>query len=194
MKFGGSLHSIHEAGDDSVAGVYRGYSTNQIKWKSTMVSGLMTLDSLHWLLMSVGVMTHHKGFLDVRRSCGGLRISRWIGQRSCERTFVTSLSVAAFLRMAGGSMLARCLPGRTAVKPRTFVRHQQQTINVLNVTVSYLSDTEAGHCIDHLWMLTEGIWPHPFAEFITLLRRQSQHPIFISATNHETHSTASNNI
>jgi len=49
-------------------------------------------------------MTHHKGFLDVKRCCGGLRISWWFGQRS---TFITSLSVAAFLRRAGGSTLAR---------------------------------------------------------------------------------------
>ena len=32
-------------------------------------------------LMSVGVVAHHRGFLDVRHCCGGLRISWWIGQR-----------------------------------------------------------------------------------------------------------------
>jgi len=38
-------------------------------------------------------------------SNGGLRISGWIGQLSCLTIFSTSLSVAAFLRMAGGSKL-----------------------------------------------------------------------------------------
>ena len=44
----------------------------------------------------------HNGFLDVSRSNGGLKIS---GQLSCLTIFFTSLSVAAFLRMAGFSML-----------------------------------------------------------------------------------------
>ena len=38
-------------------------------------------------------------------SNGGLSISGWIGQLSCLTIFSTSLSVAAFLRRAGGSML-----------------------------------------------------------------------------------------
>jgi len=38
-------------------------------------------------------------------SNGGLRISGWIGQLSCLTIFSTSLSVAAFLCKAGGSML-----------------------------------------------------------------------------------------
>ena len=45
------------------------------------------------------------GFLDVNRSNGGLRISGWIGQLSCLTMFSTSLSVAAFLRRAGCSLL-----------------------------------------------------------------------------------------
>ena len=47
------------------------------------------------------------GFLDVSRSNGGLRISGWIGQLSFLTIFSTSLSVAAFFRKAGGSMLER---------------------------------------------------------------------------------------
>ena len=39
------------------------------------------------------------------RSNGGLRISGWIGHLSCLTIFTTSLSVTAFLRRAGGSML-----------------------------------------------------------------------------------------
>ena len=60
---------------------------------------------LHRLLMSTGCKSGHNGFLDVSRSNGGLRISSCIGQLSCLTFFSTSLSVAAFLRRAGGSML-----------------------------------------------------------------------------------------
>ena len=55
--------------------------------------------------MSTGCKSSHNGFLDVSRSNGGLRISGWIGQLSCLTIFSTSLSVAAFLHRAGGSML-----------------------------------------------------------------------------------------
>jgi len=41
----------------------------------------------------------------VNPSNGGLRISGWIAQLSCLTIFSTSLSVVAFLRRAGGSML-----------------------------------------------------------------------------------------
>jgi len=60
---------------------------------------------LHRLLMSTGCNSSYSGFLDVSRSNGGQRISGWIGQLSCLTIFSTSLSVAAFLRRAGGSML-----------------------------------------------------------------------------------------
>jgi len=60
---------------------------------------------LHRLLMSTGCKSSHSGFLDVSHSNGGLRISNWIDQLSCLTIFSTSLSVAAFLRRAGGSML-----------------------------------------------------------------------------------------
>ena len=60
---------------------------------------------LHRFLMSTGCKSSHSGFLDVSRSNGGLSISGWIGQLSCLTIFSTSLSVAAFLRRAGGSML-----------------------------------------------------------------------------------------
>jgi len=55
--------------------------------------------------MSTGCKFSHNGFLDVSHSNGGLRISGWIGQLSCLTNISTSLSVAAFLRRAGGSML-----------------------------------------------------------------------------------------
>ena len=60
---------------------------------------------LHRLLMSTGCNSSHSGFLDVSRSNGRLRISGWISQLSCLTIISTSLSVAAFLRRAGGSML-----------------------------------------------------------------------------------------
>ena len=60
---------------------------------------------LHRLLMSTGCKSSHSGFLDVSHSSGGWRISGWIGQLSCLTIFSTSLSVAAFLHRAGGSML-----------------------------------------------------------------------------------------
>jgi len=60
---------------------------------------------LHRLLMSTGCKSIHSGFLDVSRSNGGLRISRWICQLSCLMIFSTRLSVAAFLRRAGSSVL-----------------------------------------------------------------------------------------
>jgi len=55
--------------------------------------------------MSTGCKSSHNGFLDVSRSNGGLSISGCIGQLSCSTIFSTSLSVAAFLRRAGSSML-----------------------------------------------------------------------------------------
>ena len=60
---------------------------------------------LHRLLMSTGCKSSHNGFLDVRHSNGGLRISGWIYQLSCLTIFSTSLSVAAFLHRASSSML-----------------------------------------------------------------------------------------
>jgi len=55
--------------------------------------------------MSTACKSSHSGFLDVSCSSGGLGISGWIGQLSCLTIFSTSLSVAAFLCRAGGSML-----------------------------------------------------------------------------------------
>jgi len=60
---------------------------------------------LHRLVMSTGCKSSHSGFLDVSRSNGELTISGWMGQLSCLIIFSTSLSVAAFLRRAGVSML-----------------------------------------------------------------------------------------
>jgi len=61
--------------------------------------------SFHWLLMPTGCKSSHSVFLDVSRSNGVLRMSGWIGQLSCLTIFSTSLSVAALLRRAGGSMV-----------------------------------------------------------------------------------------
>ena len=72
------------------------------KWELTTWADFQLC--LHRLLMSTGCKSSHSGFLNVSRSNGGLRISGWIGQLSCLTIFSTSLSVAAFLRRAGGSM------------------------------------------------------------------------------------------
>jgi len=59
---------------------------------------------LHRLLKLAGCKSSHSSFL-VSRSNGGLRISGWISQLLRLTIFSNSLSVAAFLRRAGGSML-----------------------------------------------------------------------------------------
>ena len=73
------------------------------RWEVTTWSDFQLC--LHRLLMLTDCQSSHSGFLDVSRSNGGLRISGWIGQLSCMTIFSRSLSVAAFLRRAGGSML-----------------------------------------------------------------------------------------
>ena len=73
------------------------------RWELTTLADFQLC--LHRLLMSTGCKSSQSGFLDVSRSNGGLSISGWIGQLSCLTIFSTSLSVAAFLRRAGGSML-----------------------------------------------------------------------------------------
>jgi len=73
------------------------------RWKLTTWADFQLC--LHRLLMPTGCKSNHNGFRDVSRSNGGLRISDWIGQLSCLTIFSTSLSVAAFFRRAGGSML-----------------------------------------------------------------------------------------
>jgi len=60
---------------------------------------------LHRLFMSTVCKSSHNVFLDISRSNDGLRISGWIGQLSYLTIFSTSLSVAAFSRRAGSSML-----------------------------------------------------------------------------------------
>jgi len=78
---------------------------SHIRWELTTWADYQLC--LHRLLMSTGCKSSHSGFLDVSLSNNGLRISGWIGQLSCLTIFFTSLSVAAFLRRAGSSMLER---------------------------------------------------------------------------------------
>jgi len=73
---------------------------------------------LHQLLMSTGCKSSHSGFLDVSRSDSGLRIYGWIGQLSFLTIFSTSLSVVAFLRRAGSSMLESAGSHRRGVERR----------------------------------------------------------------------------
>jgi len=58
--------------------------------------------SFHWLLISTRIRSCCKGLPDGRQV-----ISEWIGQLSCAVIFSMSSSVAAFLRKAGGSVLAK---------------------------------------------------------------------------------------
>jgi len=76
---------------------------SQTRWELTTWANFQLC--LHWLLMLTGFKSSHSGFLDVSRGNGWLRISCWIGQLTCLTIFSTSLSVVAFLRRAGGSML-----------------------------------------------------------------------------------------
>ena len=76
---------------------------SHIRWELTTWADFQLC--LHRILMSIDCKFSHNGFLDVSRSNGGLSISGCIGQLSCLTIFSTSLSVAAFLRRAGDSML-----------------------------------------------------------------------------------------
>jgi len=73
------------------------------RWELTTCADFQLF--LHRLLMSTGCKSSHSSFLDVSRNNGGLRISGWIGQLSCLTIFSTSLSVAALLCRAGGSII-----------------------------------------------------------------------------------------
>jgi len=53
---------------------------------------------LHRLLMSTGYKSSHNGFLYVRCSNGGLRISGWIGQLSC-LTHTVNIRLVTHLRL-----------------------------------------------------------------------------------------------
>ena len=83
--------------------------------------------------MSAGCKSSHSGFLDVSCSNGGLSISGWIGQLSCLTIFSTSLSVAAFVRRAGSSMLESTGDHGRGVKPLL-------TINLLTVSLPSIGD------------------------------------------------------
>jgi len=61
--------------------------------------------SFHWLLVSKRTRSCHRGFLDGRQVHGRLVISEWVGELLCAIIISTSLSVAAFLRRAGSSVV-----------------------------------------------------------------------------------------
>ena len=91
--------------------------------------------------MPTGRKSSYSGILDVSRSNGGLRISGWIGQLSCLTIFYTSLSVAAFLCRAGGSMLERTgshgrgVEQRVPEMRRILSLYDYGTINVDNYSI-----------------------------------------------------------
>jgi len=93
---GSSETTVAEGGRNPIAGLW-GHTLGE-NWPPEPTSQLC----LHRLLMLTGCKSSNSGFLDVSCSNGGLRISGWIGQLSCSTIFSTSLSVAAFLRRAGG--------------------------------------------------------------------------------------------
>jgi len=104
--------------------------------------------SFHWLLMSKDTKYCHRGFLDGR-----------IGQLSCATIFFTSLSVAAFLRRSGRSILARTgnLEEDWNVKWRIMWLYVQQYIGCL---VSSMVE----HCIAPTRV--SGLIPTSGAEFL----------------------------
>jgi len=88
-----------------------------------------------YMLLSTGSDSCHKGFRDVRQNGGGLEMSWCSGQLSWARAFATSLSVAAYLRRAGGSMLARTGSHGSAVGRR--VPHGALCIQVMLVDMNH---------------------------------------------------------
>ena len=84
-------------GRNPVAGLW-GHTLGK-NWPPEPTSSYASID------LSAGCKSSHSGFLDVSHSNGGLRISGWISQLSHLTIFSTSLSLAAFLRRAGSSML-----------------------------------------------------------------------------------------
>jgi len=102
-------------------------------------------DSLHWLLISTSSNWRHKGFLDGRRSGGGLEISWCIGQLSWALAFATSLSVAAYLRRAGGSMLARTGSHESGVGRRVPEMRRIVEFNCASTSLCGLNGTTLGH-------------------------------------------------
>ena len=72
-------------------------------WPPEPTSSYASID--FWCQLVANLATTASWMSVVTRSNGGLSISGCIGQLSCLTIFSTSLSVAAFLRRAGGSML-----------------------------------------------------------------------------------------
>jgi len=102
---------------------------------------------LHRLLMSTGCKSSHNGFLDVTRSNGGLSISGWIGQLSCLTIFSTSLSMAAFLRRAGGSMLESTRSHGRGVERRV---PEMRRMVEFNCTSTWLNCVSTEHSVTRL--------------------------------------------
>jgi len=109
---------------------------------------------IHWLLMSTGCKSSLNGFLDVSCSHGGqqLVISGWIGELSCLTIFSTSLSVAPFLRRAGGSMLESTGSHRTAVE-RSGTRDQTHATVQLHIDPTCLKTIMTCHTTKWAWQV-----------------------------------------
>ena len=81
-----------------------------------------------------------------------------------------------------GASVSTALKNTSHLISRGCCFHQLLWTLEIQVTVSCLSNAEAGHSKNHLRVFTQWVWPHPLAKLITLFRRQSQHSVFISVT------------
>ena len=113
---------------------------------------------LRRLLVSTGCKSRHNGFLDVSCSNGGLKISGWIGQLSCLTIFSTRLSVAAFLRRAGGSMFLLTHYFRVLVTWQPRNRGKEQMIYLWLFHEAFHEFSMGFRCGD--WVIMSPIGPH----------------------------------
>ena len=91
--------TVAEGGRNPVAGLW-GHTLGE-NWPPEPTSSYTSIDFWCQLVANLATMASWMSVVVSR----GLSISGWIGQLSCLTIFSTSLSVAAFLRRAGGSML-----------------------------------------------------------------------------------------
>ena len=110
--------------------------------------------------------SNHSVFLDLSRSNIGLRISSWIGHLSCFTIFSTSLSVAAFLCKASGSMLESTGSHGRGVKPCCTYMLNYMTIVTL---ISYT------WCVKQL----SAVWSSCYVIFVSGVAVDSLHDVFI---------------
>ena len=81
-------------------------------------------------------------------------------------------------------MLQRNSPTPQSVRKNTLFTQKPTKCNLRGLMLSNclncLSDGKAGHCVDHLWIVTQFIRSCPVGKSVLLLRRQSEHSIFVT--------------